>query len=299
MPKLTSVSLIALASLSMTLSACQKKAEGQVVAVVNGEEITLNELNGELSELNLPANADKEQVRREVLQRMVERRLLAQSAKDAGLDRDPNYISQERRMKERLLVSMYGRKALDTIDVPQTDKVDAYISSHPQMFADRTRYALDQLQFQMPADVNRLKALDSAHSMTEVVDRLNGMGIAFQRGTGALDSATIAPDALKRIIALPPGEPFIVPNGNNVIVSAITKADPIVISPEQARPMAVQAMRAQELNKIGQQRLDEAKAQAKIEYQPGYEPPAGTTKASTAVGDAAKSTDALVAPQAQ
>jgi peptidyl-prolyl cis-trans isomerase C len=299
MPKLKSVSLIALSSIALTLTACQKKAEGQVVAVVNGEEITLNELNGELSELNLPSTADKAQVRAEVLQRMVERRLLAQAAKDAGLDRDPVYISQERRMKERLLVSMYGRKALDTINVPDAGKVDAYIAGHPNMFASRTRYSLDQLQFEMPADINRIKELDSAHSMADVVDRLTKMGISFQRGTGALDSATIAPEALQRILSLPPGEPFIVPNGNVVIASVITKADPVVIPAEQARPMAVQAMRSEELNKIGQQRLDEAKAKAKIEYQPGYEPAGGQKKPSTAIGDAAQQTDALAKPQGQ
>jgi EpsD family peptidyl-prolyl cis-trans isomerase len=292
MPKLTSVSFIALTSLALTLTACQKKAEGQVVAVVNGEELTLNELNGELSELNLPKDADKSGVRSEVLQRMVERRLLAQAAKDAGLDRDPNYINQERRMKERLLVSMYGRKALDTIDVPDSAKVDAYIASHPQMFANRTRYALEQIQFQVPADLSRLKDLDSAHSMAEVIARLDKMGISYQRGTGALDSATVSPDAMRRILALPPGEPFIVPNGNVVIASVITNATPIVIPAEQARPMAVQAMRSEELNKIGQQRLDEAKAKAKIEYQPGYEP-ATDKKPSTAVGDAAQRTDEL------
>ncbi len=74
MSRLTSVSLIALTSLSLALADCGKKAEGQVVAVVNGEEITLNELNGEIAELNIPANVDKIRVRAEVLQRMVERR---------------------------------------------------------------------------------------------------------------------------------------------------------------------------------------------------------------------------------
>jgi EpsD family peptidyl-prolyl cis-trans isomerase len=299
MPKLTSVSLIALASIALTLSGCKKTAEGQVVAVVNGEEITQNELNGEISELNLPSNSDKTQVRAQVLQRMVERRLLAQAAKDAGLDRDPNYVSQERRMKERLLVSMYGRKAMDTINVPDTAKVDAFIASHPQMFASRTRYTLEQLQFEMPADVSRIKELDSAHTLPDVIARLTSMGISFQRGSGALDSATVSPDALKRILSLPQGEPFIVPNGNSAIVSVITKQEPIIISPEQARPMAVQAMRSEELNKIGQQRLDEAKSKAKIEYQPGYEPPADQKKASTVVGDSAKSTDALAAPEAK
>ena len=39
---------IGAAALLLSLSACEKKAEGQVVAVVNGDEITAQEVNGEL-----------------------------------------------------------------------------------------------------------------------------------------------------------------------------------------------------------------------------------------------------------
>ena len=123
MSLLRNVSLIALASVSLTIAGCQKKAEGQVVAVVNGEEITLTELNAEISELNVPESADKELVRSRVLQRMVDRRLLVQAAKEAGLDRDPEYLTQERRMREQLLVNMYGRKTMDTVKVPDAASI--------------------------------------------------------------------------------------------------------------------------------------------------------------------------------
>lgn len=292
MNKLTSVSALALTSLSLMLAGCQKKAEGQVVAIVNGEEITLNELNSEISELNVPASADKKAVRAQVLQQMVNRRLLAQAAKDAGLDRDPAYISQERRMKERLLVSMYGKKAFDTVSVPDTGKVDQYISTHPAMFADRKRYRLDQVAFDPPADMNKLKELEGVHTMDGVVGWLNKNGIKFQRGAAALDSAGVPPETMKKIIALPAGEPFVIPNNGKIFVSVITGSEPVVLTPEQARPMATQVMRQEELNKIGEERLKEAKGKAKIEYQPGFEPPAD----KAAAGGAAAASNPLAAP---
>jgi len=275
MPTLRSASIIALASLTLLMTACQKKAEGQVVAIVNGEEITLSELNTEIADLNVPESADKEAVRSQVLQRMVDRRLLVQAAKEAGLDRDPQYLSQERRMREQLLVSMYGKKTMDAIRVPDTATIDKYIAAHPTAFADRKRFKLDQLQIDAPSDPTRLKDLESAHSLAEVATRLTAMGIAFQRGTGTLDSAGVAPDMLQRLQALPPGEPFIVPANGKLVVNVITGVEPIAVDPEQARPVAAQTIRNEELNKIGEQRLKEAKAKAKIEYQPGYEVKAG------------------------
>ncbi len=287
MPKLRSVSLVALASLSLALSACQKKAEGQVVAIVNGEEITLTELNAEIAELNVPASADKNLVRARVLQRMVDRRLLVQAAKEAGLDRDPAYLTQERRTQEQLLVSMYGKKAMDTIKVPDAAALDRFISTHPTAFGGRKRYKLDQLLIDVPADPKRLKELESAHTLAEVATRLTAMGIAFQRGTGQFDSASVAPQVLQRIEALPAGEPFIVPNGNKLVINSITGSEPVSLSTEQARQVAAQAMRNEELNKIGESRLKEAKAKAKIEFQTGFEPKPEAAEAAGAPGAAA------------
>jgi EpsD family peptidyl-prolyl cis-trans isomerase len=271
MSKLRSVQVIALVSLSLALAACQKKAEGQVVAIVNGEEITLTELNAEIAELNLPPSADKNMVRSRVLQRMIDRRLLVQAAKEQGLDRDPAYLTQERRMREQLLVNLFGKKTMDTVKVPDPVALDRYIAANPQAFAQRKRYRLEQLQIDVPANPQRLKELESAHSIADVATRLTAMGIAFQRGNGTLDTATVPPATLQRIQALPAGEPFIVPSGGKLVISAIVGSEDVTLSTEQARQVAAQAMRNEELNKIGETRLKEAKAKAKIEYQPGFE----------------------------
>jgi EpsD family peptidyl-prolyl cis-trans isomerase len=253
-------------------------AEGKVIAVVNGEDITLDELNGEIAELSMPAGVDKSRVRAEALQRMIERRLLAQAAKDAGLDREQDYIDQagriqERRVKERLLVTMYGKKTFDTIPVPDTSEVEQYISSHPTQFGDRAKYKLDQVVFDPPANPKVLQALGPIHSMAGITEWLNKQKIKFVRGGNTLDSAAVPPEVMARIKALPAGEPFIVPNNGKIVVSVITATEPVPMIADQARPLAVQAIRREALEKIGEQLLKEAKATAKIEYRPGYEPP--------------------------
>jgi peptidyl-prolyl cis-trans isomerase C len=49
------LSLILLAG----LSACNREATGQVAAVVNDDEITLQEVNAEIAALQIPDSADK------------------------------------------------------------------------------------------------------------------------------------------------------------------------------------------------------------------------------------------------
>lgn len=268
----------------MLAAGCSKEATGQVVAVVNGEEITLQELNAELEGLNIPASADKKIIRAQALQQMIDRRLLAQTAKEEGLDRDPAYLTQQRRVNEDLLVRMYAKKASDSIRMPDAAAIDKYIAGHPTMFGSRTRYKVDQIQFALPSDPSRLKVLEADHSLEAVGASLTKMGIKFERGGAAIDSGAVPPEMLKRILDLPPGEPFIVPAGGRVLVSVITGSEPLAVPSDQVRPLAVQAIRKESLTKLGESRLKEAKAKAKIEYQPGYEPP----KPGAAPGAAAK-----------
>lgn len=278
---LRTVTYVALAAALLATTGCGKKATGQVVAVVNGEEITLDELNSELSGVNLPPNADKKLAMRQLLQQVIDRRLLAQSAKEQGLDKDPAFITQQRRMTEDLLVRMFAKKSADTIPVPTAAEIDKYIKDHPMAFASRTRYNLDQIRFELPADpAPLLKSLEADHSLDAIIARLTSQGIKFQRGNSALDSGSVAPTALKQITSLPPGEPFITPTGRVVVVSVITGTEPINVPGEQARPLAVQAARNEALNAIGEKRLKEARGKSKIEYQPGYEAPEGKAAAA-------------------
>lgn len=267
------IAYVSLVAALLVTSGCGKKATGQVVAVVNGDEITLDELNAELNSVNLPPSADKKLAMRQLLQQVVDRRLLAQTAKEQGLDRDPAYITQQRRTNEDLLVRMYAKKSADTIPVPTAAEIDKYIAGHPMVFGSRTRYKLDQIRFEMPADPSRLKSLEADHSMDAIIASLNSMGIKFQRGGSALDSGSVAPAALKQVTSLPPGEPFITPAGRQIAVSVITGTEPLPVPDAQIRPLAVQALRNDSLNKIGEARLKEARAKGKIEYQPGYEAP--------------------------
>src|SRR5690606_9717241 len=98
----------------------------------------------------------------------------------------------------------------------------------------------------------------------------------------------------------PPGEPFIVPREGKLVINAISSVETVNVSPEQARPIAAQAIRNEELNKVGEQRLKEAKAKAQIEYQPGYEVKAAdAAKPAALPGAAGNAAGALPAPKAE
>ena len=269
---------IAIALASLSLAGCGKEATGQVAAVVNGDEITLQEINAELGNTPIPEGVDKKVVQQAALQKIVERRLLAQAAREDGLDKTPDYLLRERQLRDALLVQLMGQRAERAQKVPDQQEIDKFIGDNPLMFAERKILTIDRIQFALPEKVDQLKALENDHSMDAVAARLQQMGIQFRRDTPQVDAASLGQQRMAQIRALPAGEPFVVPENGVVTVGVIVGERPEPVSASEGRPLAVQALRKQKLNETVQQRLKQSRAAAEIEYQTGFAPAADKTK---------------------
>ena len=269
---------IAIALASLSLAGCGKEATGQVAAVVNGEDITLQEINAELGNTPIPEGVDKKVVQQAALQKIVERRLLAQAAREDGLDKTPDYLLRERQLRDALLVQLMGQRAERALKVPDQQEIDKFIGDNPLMFAERKILTIDRIQFALPEKVDQLKALENDHSMDAVAARLQQMGIQFRRDTPQVDAASLGQQRMAQIRALPAGEPFVVPENGVVTVGVIVSERPEPVSASDARPLAVQALRKQKLTETVQQRLKQGRAAAKIDYQEGFAPAADKAK---------------------
>jgi len=255
------------------VSGCQRKAEGQTVAVVNGQEITVPDLNFALSQIKVPADADKNAVKAQVLQRLVERRLLAEQARSEGIDKSPEFLNRQRQAEEQLLISMLEARRLNTAQLPSDREVQAFIASHPGMFANRETWRLDQVQYLTPKDPAIIAEIQKTHGIDALIAVLQSHKIDFKRQQNPLDTAVVPPDLYSKLSTLPAGEPFVVPVGDRSVASAVVAKEPNPLAGDQAKPAAVALMRKQQTAKSLEGLLKSLKDSAKIEYQPGYAPP--------------------------
>ncbi|MHA6723756.1 SurA N-terminal domain-containing protein [Sphingomonas sp. RS2018] len=274
--------LLAVAGGALLLAGCNSEPTGQVVAKVNGEEVTLTELNAVLSQANVPENADKKLLQRQALEQVVERKLLADVARKDGIDQTPDFIVRRDQLEDNLLVQMMSQKLARSMKTPAAADIAKFEASNPGMFAERAILTVDQIRFPTPKGDAYLKELGAAKTMTEVVAALDKLGVKYARGSTDIDTAQIPKPTLDQIRKVPAGEPFVIPLGNLVTVSLITGSKPAPFSGEQANQAAANATRNTMLGEQLQQRLKTARAEAKIEYQPGYAPPAAPKGAPAA-----------------
>ena len=262
-------------AMAALLAGCHKGApEGQVAATVNGDEVTLQELNTELQASNVPDGVDKKVAQREALQHILDRKLLLEAARDKKIDKSPEFLAQKQRTDEILLAQAYAKQQLSAVPVPTDADITKFMADNPTAFANREALQLDQIRFRLTSasDLKKLDAIRGDHSLDAVAQRLTSMGFKLERGKVGLDTAQVPPATMKKLNSLPPGEPFVLPSNGLVTVNAIIGRQPIPTDPAQARQGAVNAWRQQQFTKlIGDQRKS-LRDGAKINYQNGFAP---------------------------
>lgn len=248
--------------------------KGQTVATVNGKDITIHELNAELMGVALPPGDRRKQVEQGALQGLISRTILADIARERGIDKSPAYLMQRRRANEALLVQMLQGDIASKITPPTRDEATRFMQENPNLFANRKIYSLDQIQFQAPEDLNSLREFQPLTSMEQVEQKMIEDRVEYRRAPAKLDSVGMEPNFVRQIEQLPPGEVFIVPNSGIIFVNRITGEEVVPFTGEPAMNYAMNLIQRQRVAEATQREL-KAKieaARAGVKYQSGFGP---------------------------
>lgn len=264
--------------------------KGQVVATVDGKDVTVHELNAELQGVNLPQGADRKAVEQAALQQVVQRRILADIARERGLDKTPMYLLQEKRAEETILAQMLQRSLASSIKQPTGQEVQTYIAQNPQLFAQRKIFTVDQIQFEAPKDMRQLSAYQPLKTMEEVEAQVKKDGLRYRRAPATLDVATANPMLVQQVLRLPPGEIFIIPAGQAVVANRITGERVEPLAGEDANRLATNLLQQQRYQDLLKRDLEPKVKTARdaVKYQEGYAPPKAPNAPAPAAAPAAK-----------
>ena len=254
-------------------SAGSKEPSGQVVAVVGGEEITVRELNQELGGMNTSDAQVMEAAEEAALNAIINRKLLAKAAREQGLEESAEFQLSQRRAEEVMLAQAMQRQVAQQVARPTREEAEAYMAAHPNIFAERKIYRLDQIQFAKEGGrevIERIKDLDS---MNEVEQSLLGSGVRHTRAPATLDARSTPPELVAQIAQLPPNELFLVPGGNAVMVNQVLETQVEPFTGEDAIAHAQRLIFQERVGEALKKQLDdERKAAGQIQYNRNYGP---------------------------
>lgn len=276
--------------LAVSLTACGNKAEkkpGQALASVNGQEVTVLQLNEELQRANVPA-AQQETARKRMLEALIDRQLLEGEAAKEKIDRDPKVMQSIERAKSMIVAQAYLQKRIGTPARPTRPEVEQYYSQNPQFFANRKVFEMRQLVL-ATSDVNDATkgAIDSSKSLDEVATWLTEHKVKFGRSQLVRASHELPPELTSKLVAMPKGQLFIIREGERSMLMAINDVKDAPVTIEQATPQIEQFLMTKKNKEAADAEIKRLRAAAKIEYlnKADAPPPGKPADAAAAAGD--------------
>lgn len=257
---------------SMALAGCNKDKPaadakpGQALASVNGEEITVLQLNEEMQRAGVPA-AQQEAGRKQLLQALIDRELLESEAAKEKIDRDPKVMQAIERARSLIIAQAYMQKAVGDVGRPTQTEIEDYFNKHPQFFANRRQFAMNQLVLPASALTPELRAAaDKARSLEEVAAYLDTRKVAYGRAQVTRSTADLKPELAAKLLSMPKGQLFLVQEGQRALLIAIDAVRDAPVSLDIAAPQIAQYLANRKNKELAQAEIQRLRASAKIDY---------------------------------
>lgn len=295
--------LLATTLVVLALTACGKKDDQktatQVAAKVGSEEISVHQINQVLSRTNT-ANATPQSaqaLRRDVLEKLIDQQLAVDQATENKLHRSPEVVAQIEAARREVLARAYVQQIAAGLPKPSAEEVKKYYVEHPQLFAERRVFSLQEILVPAtagPAVSEQVRAMvASGKSMEELAAFLKSKDIKFGGGAATRAAEQIPLELLAKVHALKDGQTTVIdnPQGFTVLRVAASQAAPV---PEAtALPRVEQFLANQRGAEAVAQNIKQLRAKATITYMGDFAQGAGST--GTAAVPAAGATTATPA----
>ncbi|HEX5355214.1 MAG TPA: EpsD family peptidyl-prolyl cis-trans isomerase [Aquabacterium sp.] len=286
---------------ALVIAGCgdKSKHEGkasQAAARVNGEEITVHQINQLLERQQGLKPEQAEAASRQALEGLIDQQLAVAKAEDQKLDRDPQIVALLDATRRSILARAYVEKAAAAgAGTPSSDEVRKYFDSKPALFAQRKVYALQEFTVPAAGDVAKdlmakLKATKTANEFAEVL-KASGVKFTANQSTQAAESLPLG--IIEPLSKVGDGEALYITakDGFKALLVVASKSQPVTF--DQAKPAIEQYLTVERRREFAQKELKSLRAAAKIEYIGKF-----AEKAASGAAAAASEASPVAAPAA-
>jgi EpsD family peptidyl-prolyl cis-trans isomerase len=268
-----SIGALIVCSAMLTLQGCggesRDKPASQTAAKVNGDEVTVHQINAELQRATggrLPQGADTDAANKRILEGLIDQTLLVQQAKENKVDRDPQVLQALEASRRQILAQAYiDRQAAAT--PPSQDEVKAFYEKNPDLFQNRRVYAFREFLFERSKFNDEMREqLNNAKSPAEVSKILNAAGVRYRETNSTRPAEALPIEALPRIAKMAKGDTVAFTDQNlaNVLMLLDYNEQPVAL--DRATPLIQQYLVNQKKREVAQSKVKELRAKADIEY---------------------------------
>lgn len=269
-------------ALALMVAACGGKGDvpsGQVVATVDGQEVTLADLKAEMStEDNADANTQAQ-----ALERIIARKLLAAEARRQKLDSTPLAAIVKTQAEETALAQLLARKVTEGVPKVSEDEINEFLRSYPDSISDRRLLSVDQffvpiLPPKVLEEISKVKTMEAAEAI------LNANKVVFRRTVTNVDTVSLDPAIAQQLVGTEGSDIFVMPNGQSAEIGRIVSSRSEPITGDAARQAARTIMMRQRSVEMVNNQLGKviAEGRRKVQVNPQFQGKAAPASAAEA-----------------
>jgi peptidyl-prolyl cis-trans isomerase C len=250
------------------LSACGSKDKkgGQSLVRVNGEEITMLQVNDELKRSGVPPG-QQEAASKQLLESLIDRQLILEEAKSNRIDRSPEVMQAIESAKAQIIAQAYLQSITSKSAKPSKAQIDEYFQKHPEYFTKRKEFYLKQLVISSKYLSNDLKMfIDTAKSLDDVAAWMDSHGVQYARGQTTRSTADLPEQTVAKLMELPFGQLFLVSEGDNRVLNVLTDIKDSPVTAINAAPQIEQFLINKMSKDTAELEIAHLRSMAKIEY---------------------------------
>ncbi len=250
------------------LGACSNKETkpGQTLARVNGEEITILQINDELRRADIEIE-QQEAATKQLLESLIDRQLIVEEAMRNKIHRTPEVIQAIERAKAQIIEQAYLKSITTKIANPSMTEINDYFQKHPEYFTERKQFDIQQLVIATKDISEELKLIiDTAKSLDAVASWLNSHNVRYARGQFSRYTTDLPEQMVVKLKDMQKGHMFIVREGRNTLLNFISEIKNSPVTLKNASPLIEQQLVNKKSGQAVDAEISHLRSLAKIEY---------------------------------
>jgi EpsD family peptidyl-prolyl cis-trans isomerase len=230
---------------TLSLTGCKwgdsdHKVQGQSVAEIDGEDVTVSQLDYEMRVLGVPDDKRTDDVKRRALAEILARKYMAHQAVADKVDRDPSISMGIDRQREETLARAFSRHRLsaqtETIGKSETDR---YIGTHPNIFSDHKVFSVREIIFGATPDIAEIaKETVKAKTLDEIRAILDRHAVKYTTSYADIDGASLPESVLATVEARKPDDVFFSNVSNKAVFFKVESEQVMPPSADKAEAIA-------------------------------------------------------------
>ena len=271
------------------------ESASQVAAIVNGEEITVHQINDLLAKRTNVPDQDDVKIKQAVLEQLIDQQIAIQQAMEAKLDRSPKVMRAMEAAKKEVLARAYLEHLIDSApqrfewDARNQEEIRKYYNDHPELFEQRRVFTIEEINFVAADDVvAELRQYASGNAgMQEIADWLKARDVKFEAKRGVRAAEQISLNILPVAQTLNQGEiRLFVLGDDRYQVLRVVNSREAPVDEETAAPRIQQFLANQQSTQLLTTEMKRVRQAAEIEYLGEF---AASSNNAAATGEAVDS----------